>query len=347
MDYVGYSEGVTMNQKLQIKQIAEMAGVSVATISRVINNKGGYSAETEKKVLKVIKDNNYFPNQVAKGLRTNNTNVIGLIVPDIVNEYFAKMVLSIQMELFKVGYLTVVCNVNENDKLEYELVNSLITQNVSGIILISGRANMKTNGIPTIYVDRHPIEDALENNFVIIESDNVHGGYLATCELISSGCKKIAFITDCIGESSKKSRYKGYKKALSENNIDINYQMLLQVKNVTIDDSYKEVTKAIDNNLDVDGIVCTTDIIAIGAILALKDRGKKVPEDIKITGFDNISMTKLFEPSITTVNQFHKNIAKEVSHLILELIAGKSIEEKHRIIPIELIKRKSSKKGLH
>lgn len=331
-------------KKLSIKQIAELAGVSVATISRVMNQKGGYTTETEQKVLSVIKEHHYIPNLVAKGLRTNMTRIIGLIVPDIVNEFFAKMVLDIQMELFQYGYLTMVCNVNESDKLEHQLVKALVAQNISGLILISGRTRkMTVKNLPTIYIDRRPNEEEIQDNMVIIESDNVSGGYLATKELIDCKCKKIGFITDYIGESSKITRYEGYCKAIMEAKLSINPSLTLKVETVSVEDAFNVVIKGMDMGLEVDGIVCSTDLLAIGAILALKSRGYRVPEDIKVTGFDDVSIASLFQPSITTIHQYSDKMAKLVSDLMVELIDGNVIEEKHRIVPVTLVKRESTR----
>lgn len=331
-------------KKLSIKQIAELAGVSVATISRVMNQKGGYTQDTEKKVLSVIKENHYVPNQVAKGLRTNMTRIIGLIVPDIVNEFFAKMVLDIQMELFQCGYLTMVCNVNESDELEHQLVKALVAQNISGLILISGRTrNMTVNHLPTIYIDRRPNEEILQDNMVVVESDNVNGGYYATKELIDCGCKKIGFITDYLGESSKITRYEGYCKAIMEAKLSINPSLTLKVKIVSVEDAFNTVIKGLDSGLEFDGIVCSTDLLAIGAVLAMKSRDYRVPEDVKVTGFDDVSMASLFQPSITTIHQYSDQMAKLVSELMVDLIDGNVIEEKHRIVPVTLIRRDSTR----
>lgn len=332
------------NENLSIKQIAEIAGVSVATISRVMNQKGGYTPETEKKVLSVIKENHYTPNLVAKGLRTNKTKVIGLIVPDIVNEFFAKLVLNIQMELFQRGYLTMVCNINESDKLERQLVKALVAQNISGLILISGRTRkMEVNNLPIVYIDRRPNEDELQNNTVIIESDNVSGGYLATKELIDCGCKKIAFITDTIGESSKIARYEGYCKAIIEAKLPLNATLIFKVETVSVDDAFNVISNGIDARLEFDGIVCSTDVLSIGAILAIKSRGLEVPKDVKVTGFDDISMACLFQPSITTIHQYSNKMAKLVSDLIIDLIDGVNIEVNHQVVPVSLVQRDSTR----
>lgn len=330
-------------KNISIKHIAKLAGVSVATVSRVMNQNGGYSLETEKKVQTIIKDNHYTPNLVAKGLRTNKTSIIGIIVPDIANEFFAKLVLDIQIALFDYDYLTMVCNVNESASLEQKHIRALAAQNVSGIILISGTANyLDLQNIPTVYIDRKPKDEEHQKNIVIVESDNRLGGYLATKELINSGCKKIAFITDMMSESSKIGRYEGYCKAMLEAGISIDPLLIMRVATVSIDDAFGVTTQCFRDGLEFDGIVCTTDMIAIGAILAVKATGRKVPEDIKVTGFDNVSVASIFSPSITTIHQHGDKMAGVVAQLMMSLIEKKTIENMHHVIPVHLIKRQST-----
>lgn len=333
-----------MSENLSIKQIAELAGVSVATISRVINQNGGYSSETESRVKQVIEEHNYIPNSVAKGLRTSKTPTIGIIVPDIANEYYAKLVLDLQIELFEYNYLTMVCNVNESTDLERKHIRALASQNVSGLILISvTNGHMDLQNIPTVYFDRRPSYEAKRNSQVFVESDNCQGGYLATKELINKGCKRIAFITDILGQSSKIDRYEGYCKALTEFGLLIDPTMVMNIRTVSIDEAFKITAQNMEIGLKFDGIVCTTDLIAIGAILAVKSYGKKVPEDIMVTGFDDISITNIFEPSVTTIHQYGDKMAKLAAELMMDLINGRPIKNKHCIMPVKLVERQSTK----
>ena len=334
------------SKKYSITEIAELANVSSATVSRVINKKGGYSAQTEKKILDIISEVNYRPNLVAKGLRTSKTNVIGLIVPDIVNEFYAKLVLEIQMKLFSFGYLTVVCNINEDKDLEKELVDVLTDQNISGLILISGNSTeIPKCDFPIIHVDRRPYKWHRNNTeHIVIESDNFNGGYIATKELIDSGCQNIGFITDVLEQSSKMGRFQGYVKAFNEYELRLNPKATIEVLTINIDAIYELVKENIESGLEFDGIFCTTDSIAIGTILALKECGLRVPEDVKVVGFDDITISSLFTPSISTVHQNTEMIAKYVSKILLDLINGKVLEQKHYVIPVDLILRESTKK---
>jgi LacI family transcriptional regulator len=333
-----------MGEKLSIKQIAQLANVSVATISRVMNQSGGYSTETEEKVKKVIEKYHYIPNSVAKGLRTNKTPIIGIVVPDIANEYFAKLTWDIQTELFEYDYLTMVCNVNESVELENKYIRALEAQNVSGIILISGTTNsVKVEHIPTVYVDRKPANEEEQSNVVIVESDNTNGGYLAARELIQAGCKRIAFVTGSQSEGTKIARYKGYCKALEESGMEVNSELVIRCASVIAEEAKKSVINKMEKGLEFDGVVCSTDTLAMGTILALKDRGKQVPEDVKVTGFDDISLTEVFEPSITTVHQYGDKMAKIVVKCMIDLIGKELIEKMHYVVPVGLVIRNSTK----
>ncbi|MDD3337699.1 MAG: LacI family DNA-binding transcriptional regulator [Lachnospiraceae bacterium] len=333
-----------MKKSLSMKEIAELAGVSVATISRVMNQNGGYSTETEEKVRSAIKKYNYVPNSAAKSLRTNRAPIVGIIVPDILNEYYSRLVFELQMAFFEEGYLTMICNTNESSTLEEKTVQALIAQSVSGLILISGVNYQKRSlatGIPTAYIDRRPQDD--ERGIVYVESDNVQGGYMATKELIECGCTRIAFITDMLGESSKIGRFKGYCNALNEADIPIDPSLTMRVQNVAIDDAFQVVSEALEKGITFDGIMCTTDMLAIGATMASEAAGYKVPEEMKITGFDDVSATTLFRPSITTVHQNTDAMTKLVAELLIDLIDGKKLKEQDYTIPVTLMKRASTR----
>jgi len=333
-----------MKKNLSIKEIAELAGVSVATISRVMNGNGGYSAETEKKVLDVIEKHQYVPNLVAKGLRTSKTPIVGIIIPDIVNEFYSKLVLHLQMVLFEEGYLTTICNTNESIKLETQHVQALIAQNVSGLILVSGSSYISRPEyakVPTVYIDRRP--QKWDRDIIYVESDNVQGGYMAAKELLDCGCQRIAFITDMLGQSSKTSRYEGYCKALAEAGIQVDPSFIMQVKNAKVEDAHSLVKGVLMQGMQFDGIMCTTDVIAIGAILAVKELGLLVPEDIKITGFDDVSATTIIEPNVTTVHQHVNRMTEVVARLLIELIEGKQPDEQSHCIPVTLVKRESTR----
>lgn len=171
-----------MSKNITMKEIAQISGVSIATVSRVIHQNGRFSRETEEKVRKVIEENNYNIYSSSKGIWRNQKNNIGIIVPDITNPHFSALILQMQMELFYSGYSTIICNTNESEVLEKKHVDTLKFQNVSGVIIISGnRYHEALRKLPVIYVDRPNMGD--ECDAVVIESDNENGGYIAANEI--------------------------------------------------------------------------------------------------------------------------------------------------------------------
>ena len=345
-----------MSNSISIKKLAELADVSVATVSRVINQKGGYSAEVEQRIQKLIKEYHYTPNMLARGLQKSRASVIGILVPDIVNEHFAKIVLELEKEFFQKGYLTMICNTNESPELEKRHLEAMVGQNVSGIILFSGREEkVDMMGIPTVYVNRRPQNAEEAENVVFVESDNEKGGYLATKELVNQGCDQVYFLTDTIHESSKFSRYQGYKKAIAEDMADTSEtedQRLI----VTGDDSEESIAHRMiewieENNLSEQlargvtcGIACATDNEAIAVIGTLKERNFRVPEDVLVTGYDDIRLSRLFQVPLTTIHQPTDRMAREAVKQMLKLIDGETIEEINIKVPVALVRRKSTER---
>ena len=260
--------------------IAKMSGVSIATVSRVLNQNGRYSAETEKRVMDIVKKYNYTINPNAQGLRTNHTNTVGVIIPDITNEYFAQIVRAIEHELMKSGYNVFVCDSNEDIKFEDYHINSLQTKGVDGIIYISTRRSVddieKDFTVPVVYIDRGP---GINSN--LVASDNLMGGFLATEELIKRGCRKILMIKDTNEFNTVNDRMNGYLEAHKRYNIPIESERIINCK-VSYEDACETIKKVIDKEIEFDAVFCNTDTMALGVLRGLKDKGRRVPEDVKL-----------------------------------------------------------------
>lgn len=327
-----------MKSKVNIKTIAELAGVSVATVSRVINQNGRFSAETEATVKRVMEELHYVPNTVAKGLRENRTKVIGVIVPDITNPHFAKFVLEIETKLFEYSYSTVICNTNESVELEQKHVDTLISKRVDGIIFISGIGHYYLDDIATVYVDRRP-DGYDEQKLCIVESDNENGGYLAAKKLIECGCHDIAILYSYHMDFNQKMRYKGYKKALKEAGLT---EQTIDVKVISAPAATEAVKNHIENGNHFDGLVCTTDTLAVGAILALQEIGLRVPEDVKLTGFDDSTLASLYTPSISSIRQMVSLMAEKAVENLMAIIEDEDIETLLHVLPVRLVERETT-----
>ena len=210
------------NKNISIKQIAQLSGVSVATVSRVINNNGRFSEETRKKVMKIIDEYNYTTNMAAKSLRISKSKTIGLIVPDVNNAFFSELVSEIEKYFFSQGYSVFICNTNQDRVKEKSYFKSLDSKLVDGIICISAisidPAEYIKRNIPIVFINNKDYK-----GYYYIESDHYKGGFCATEELINNGCKRIVLLTNNRNSSSVDNKINGFKSAMKKFNIPISY----------------------------------------------------------------------------------------------------------------------------
>ena len=334
---------MSVKGKLSIKDIAKRAGVSIATVSRVLNKNGRYSRETEEKILKIIEESGYRRNVNAKSLRTKKTQTIGVIVPDITNEFFAKIIQSVERNAMKYDYSVFVCNTDEDEAREQMQVKNLLEKFVDGIIYISGKTKSgeeveENIGIPVVYIDRY-----ISASKMYVQSDNKEGGYLATKELLSAGCENIMIIKDFRQISSIISRYEGYKMALKEAGKSVDENLIHNVDHVNYEEAKKGVLEKINSGIKFDGIFATNDWMAIGAISALREREIKIPEEVKIVGFDNMSISEITSPSITTIHQDSEKLGEYATEILMGIILKDETDIKNISVPVKLVKRNSTK----
>lgn len=331
-------------KQVNIKEIAEMAGVSVATVSRILNKNGRYSKKTEEKVLQIIKQTKYVPNMSAKSLRTSKSQVIGIIVPEISNPYFSTLVYHLQNQLYKEGFSCLICNSNNSLTLESSQIQSLIAQNVQGIIITSGTQEYPSlKDIPAIYVDGPALDDS--DSFVSIHSDNEQGGYLAAQEIIDSGCRSILLVTwgSTANVANQISREQGFLRALKESKKRIKYTKVV-ADSTSIEDGRKVVKGYLKTHIKPDGIVALADTLAVGTLIALQENGLEVPKNVKLTGYDDVYLAIGSGPGLTSVKQNVPEMARLASSILLQMIEGKKIKKKEYILPVTLTKRNSTMK---
>ncbi len=291
--------------------------------------------------MSIIKQHDYVPNLIAKGLRTNQIQTIGIIVPDITNEFFSRLTLSTQNALFQASYSAFICNTNEKRSTEKRHLDLMRAQNISGIIFICSESVYGNvyDDIPKVYVDRVPLNILNTESYYFVESDNYEGGYMATTELLDNDCKKIIFLFEKRDISPKVSRYKGAVDALKARGIEATDDMFVYAENITYFDAYDIVNRLIDDKVEFDGLFCYTDILAMGAINALNNRGIKVPEEVKIVGFDDISLAKFNTPGITTIHQPAEEMGETAAQIMLKILKKEPIAQKRFVLPVEMVRR--------
>ncbi len=334
-----------MAKTVNMKEIAKLSGVSIATVSRVINQNGRFSRETEERVRRVIEENNYSLDNLSKGIWKNKNSNIGIIVPDITNPHFSALILQMQMALFYGGYSTIICNTNESEVLEKKHVETLRAQNVSGVILISGnRYHEALRKYPVVYVDRPHM--GTDGDAVIVESDNESGGYMAANEMLGAGCKNIVFLMSRGTDVNQVLRYNGFLRALSEKGIPERQEYIKNNENVSIYSGKASITSVIQSGLEFDGIVATTDTLAAGAYLALREYGIHVPEQVKIAGFDDCMIADICGTGITSIRQDVAGMASIAVDMLIRQINGEKIPTTKRQMRVTLSRRASTDMSL-
>ena len=305
---------------ITIKKIAELAGVSSATVSKVINGKDqNISNSTRERVLEIVHREDYIPNGIAKSLRVKNTNTFGLIMPDVTNLFFSELAKGIEDAAEKKGYSVILCNSDNNETKEGKYFSILQEKKVDGIILTASDAGtnklIEKCSIPIVLVDR---DITINRKVGRITVDNELGAYMATSFLIKKGCKNIGFISSNTKNKTSAERLVGYERALKENGIKINKD-ITYYNNFQTETGYDGTLKILKNN-QMDAIFCGNDLIAIGAMKALKELKIRVPDDIRIIGFDDILFSEHLEPSLTTIKQPIYELGQNAVNILVNLI---------------------------
>lgn len=325
---------------MTIKKIAELAGFSSATVSKILNGKDQHiSEETRRKVLEVVEREGYIPNGIAKSLRMKNTKTLGIIMPDVMNLFFSELARGVEDAAEKRGYSVILCNTDNKKSKEEKYIQILQEKMVDGIILTASESSTSKSlercNIPIVLVDR---DIDVEKQVGRITVNNEKGGFLATSFLISKGCKNIGFISSSKNNKPSTERLKGYKRCLDENGISFR-QELTYFDSFKIETGYYGTLSILEKS-KVDGIFCGNDSIAMGSIKALKEKGIKVPEDIKIIGFDNISICEFVDPPLTTIKQPIYEIGEGAVDILVSMIEKNGKDLTRTLEPV-LIQRGS------
>jgi len=266
-----------------MREVSRLSGVSIATVSRVIHKSGRFSAETEKRVREVMEQLNYVPDVVAQGMRMRSMPIVGIIVPDIMDENYALMVRTLQKELFLNGYSASIFNTNEDSALASHFIGMLKTQRASGLVYVPDRNgdDVDPQGIPLVYFDRRPHGAAPENS-VIVECDNFTGARNAVAKLTASGCQTIALLSEEKEISSHRERIRGYHTALQEAGLEAGPSYLVDSQRTT--EAISAMEGAFDNGVPFDAVFCTSTRLTIGALTVLHQAGLS-QDTVEVLGF--------------------------------------------------------------
>jgi LacI family transcriptional regulator len=340
-----------MKPKATLKQIAKELHVSVSTVSKALNDSPEISSQTKIKIQEYAKLKNYKPNVIGLNLKNRKTKTIGVIIPNILNSFFAKVFSGIEKIADQKGYNVIMCISNESLKKEIHTLDMLSNGTIDGFILsVSEEAQKLQNyshfseiineGTPIVMFDR--IAEGINCDKVIV--DDFDSGFNATNHLIRSGCKNIALISSIDNLSVGKLRAEGYLKALRDKNMPINEKIILRLDSQS--HLSEKIISAFKDN-QIDGVFALEENDTVAALKTALKSGIKIPEQLSIIGFaDGILASRRLTPSITTVSQHGIEIGEAAAKLLIERLESKEDENPYKttIIKTELRERESTRK---
>lgn len=336
-----------------IKDIARELNVSSSTVSRALKDYPGISDETKKKVKELAEKLNYRPNAVALSLRKSKSFTIGVIIPEVVHFFFSTVISGIEEVAYKNGYNVILCQTNEKLKREISSLETMLSNQIDGLLVsyskettdFSHFIKLMEMELPIVFFDRTP---NIENTVNVTVND-FSGGYQATKHLIEQGYRKIAHLAGPSNLAISKKRKEGYLAALKEAGIQINESFIMECPVANEKESFEiclELFKEPQNRPDA--IFAHHDIVAAGAMMAIKSMGLRIPEDVGVVGFSNWQFAAMIDPPLTSVLQPGTKIGERATQILLEMINNKetnSEEIGNVVLDTELLIRKSSVKN--
>lgn len=328
-----------------IKEVADQAGVSVATVSRVLNNTGFVSEDLSKRVREAAENLNYRPSRVAKNLRRQKTDTVGVLVPQLDQPFFSRLTFAIQQMLVERDYYTLVCSTMENLEEEYAYVEKMLEQRVDGMIIVPTGSNAEnierllTEDVPVVLVDRD-VPDIEEIDRVIC--DNYGGAYRAIQHLLGLGHERIGVIGGPAYSQAIKERLRGVRQALEDAGVRYDVDQFITGGLPQFDLGVTATTELLQQSPRPTAIFALSDITAVGALHAAYELGLEPPYDLSVMGFDNIPLAAYSLPELTTVSQPIDEMGKRASELLISRMADRTIPMRRLVLETELIERKST-----
>ena len=326
-----------------IIDIAKAAGISYSSVSRALNGLKGVSEETRQKVRDIAEGMGYFPNAVARGLVGRRTGTLGLIIPDITNPFYPELALGVEKRASREGLCTFLCNTDYDLRKEESYIQILLEKQVDGMILapISGTANpleeRQGMPVPCVYLGNAP-----ENSrYSYVVTDNVRGGYLAARTLIEKGYRRIGFVSGSEGGQAVDERHSGFVEAMRR------YDLPVREEDVRREDwrqrsGHEIVTRMIESGDHPEALIAGNDLLALGIILGIREKGLKVPDDMAVIGFDDIPTASWPGIDLSTIRQPKIRMGEVAVEILLDLIAlgdGKDRVPRRVIMDPELVLR--------
>ena len=337
---------MSVNRRITMSDVAREGGVSLMTVSRVVNNKGGIRTETRQRVEEVVDRLGYRPSNLARGLATQKTGTVGLVVPDNANPYFSEVARGVEHLAYTSGYTVFLCNTEENITREFDVLRLLDEHHVDGIILCSSRLEDAdlyeaiARQPATVLVNRL-LQNSHAANIMI---DAQLGGQLIATHLIENGHKKIGIIAGPRTSLSGRDRLSSYLQTIRNSGI-VQPEERIIFCSPTTQGGTTAAKQLLQKCPDLTALICFNDLVAVGALQACKQLGLTVPDDVAVTGFDDIPMSAFVTPALTTCHVHRHDLGRGAMQLLLNMMAGE-LDEANIVLKPQLVVRDSSSRQI-
>ncbi len=332
------------NPTANIKRVAQEAGVSTQTVSRVINNRPDVSPETRRQVQAVIERLGYQPNAIARSLVSKRTRTLGLITADFSDYFFTQVIAGAEAEARRQGYFFMLGSTQRNPEDEPVYIRLLTERHVEGILWARPSSEpderpltaLLEEGVPVVTTAYHLANESL----TVVDVDNVDGARQAVRCLLENGRRQIAMIAGPVTWKSVIDRRQGYVAALKAVGLGINTK-LIAPGDWSYASGYQAARTLLAKGRSFDGLFAQNDQMAIGAIHALREAGKRVPEDVAVVGYDDIPVAEFSDPPLTTIRQPMCEVGQVATRLLIQAIENHGAPQKETLLQATLVKRQS------
>lgn len=335
------------NRVVTIKDIAKELNIAPSTVSRALKNHKNISEGTKRRVRELAEKWNYQPNIMATGLKSNKSNVIGVVIPEIIHYFFSTVLSGIEDAAHNAGYRVIFTQSSENYEREVKNIYTLLANRVDGVLIsiskftndFSHIKSVKEAGVPIVLFDR--ITKEIEADYIVV--NDFFAAKNAVSHLIKTGCKNIAFFGALSNLLITQNRKNGYKDALRDAKLPINKELMFEAD--SYEDAYSTIFRILNSGKSLDAVFAINDSTAIGALTALKELGKRVPEDVSIIGFTDSMISRVCDPPLTTISQDGYRIGQEATKALLERIkiGDKNTEYTTKVLKTDLLLRGTTK----
>ena len=318
------------NHRPKLEDVAAAAGVSKTTVSRVLYHRGYLSEKTIAKVQKAMQELDYRPNIIARQLYKQRTDLVGMIFPTVDNPFFSQLEAEMERQLYRNGYKVLIGN-SQNDPAKENYLQQLLTHQVDGLIV--GTQNRGLIGYQHANLPVVAIDQVVGKNIPVVSSDNYQGGLLATQRLLDDGCRHIIHTNGPLGlDTPTQKRREAYEHLMTKNNLPaITYHLDFNISTI---DKERVFRRIFEEHPEVDGIFAANDTDASTIINLASEYGKRIPEDLKIVGYDGSNVTRLLLPGLTTIQQPIDEMADLAVQLLQARINGQNV--KSVVLPVTI-----------